>query len=129
VWKTVITDNDVLNYVANTGITWKFITELAPWMGGFYERLVGLVKKSFRKMLGRKLVTDIQLQTLLKEVEAIVNSRPLVYVGDDLESNITLTPRHFLTLNPNIGVPNLDYDMHDPDYEPVESSTSKLLRI
>ena len=129
VWKTVITDTDVLNYVANTGITWKFITELAPWMGGFYERLVGLVKKSFRKMLGRKLVTDIQLQTLLKEVDAIVNSRPLVYVGYDLESNITLTPRHFLTLNPNIGVPNLDYDMHDPDYEPVESSTSKLLRI
>jgi hypothetical protein len=60
-------------------------------------------------MLGRKLVTDIQLQTLLKEVEAIVNSRPLVYVGDDLESNITLTPHHFLTLNPDIGVPNLDY--------------------
>jgi hypothetical protein len=57
-------------------------------------------------MLGRKLVTDIQLQTLLKEVEAIVNSRPLVYVGDDLESNITLTPHHFLTLNPDIGVPN-----------------------
>jgi hypothetical protein len=47
VWKTVITDTDVLNYVANTGITWKFITELAPWMGGFYERLVGLVKQSF----------------------------------------------------------------------------------
>ena len=96
-------------------------------MGGFYERLIGLVKQSFRKTLSRKLVADIQLQTLLKEVEVIVNSRPLVYVGDDLESNITLTPRQFLTMNP--GVPNLDYDMHDPDYEPVESSTSKLLRI
>jgi hypothetical protein len=32
-------------------------------------------------------------------------------------------------LNPDIRVPNLDYDMHDPDYEPFESSTSKLLRI
>ena len=46
-----------------------------------------------------------------------------------MESNIALTPRHFLTLNPDIRVPNLDYDMHDPDYEPFESSTSKLLRI
>lgn len=80
-------------------------------------------------MLGRKLATDIQLQTLLKEVEVIVNSRPLVYVGDDLESNITLMLRHFLTLNPDIGVPNSDYDMHDPYYEQVERSTSKLLRI
>ena len=33
VWKTEITDTDVLNYVANTGITWKFIAELAPGWG------------------------------------------------------------------------------------------------
>ena len=79
-------------------------------MGGFYGRLVGFVKRSFRKTLGRKLVADIQLHTLLKEVEVIVNSRPPVYVVDDLELNITLTPRHFLTLNLDIGVPNLDYD-------------------
>ena len=67
-------------------------------MGGFYERLVGLVKKALRKTLGRNLLTLIQLQTLLKEVESVVNSRPLVYVGADINSNVTLTPAHFLSL-------------------------------
>ena len=51
---------------SNKEIKWNFIVEMAPWMGGFYERLVGLVKKALRKTLGRKLLTLIQLQTLLK---------------------------------------------------------------
>ena len=75
---------DVQNYASSVGIKWNFIVELAPWMGGFYERLMGLVKKALRKTLGRKLVTLIKMQTLLKEVEAVLNSRPLVYVGEDL---------------------------------------------
>ena len=43
-------------------------------MGGFYERLVGLVKRSLRKSVGRNLLTDTQLETLIKEIEAVVNS-------------------------------------------------------
>ena len=63
-------------------------------MGGFYERLVGLVKRSLRKSVGRNLLIDTQLETL-KEIEAVVYSRPLVYVGDDIDSSIVLTPGHF----------------------------------
>ena len=36
-------------FLANHGIKWKFITERAPWWGGFYERLIGLVKRRLRK--------------------------------------------------------------------------------
>jgi len=42
----------------------------------------------------------LQLQTVLKEAEAVVNCRPYVYVDDDLNSNIPLTTGHFLSLNP-----------------------------
>jgi len=31
-------------FLANHSIIWKFITERAPWWGGFYERLIGLLK-------------------------------------------------------------------------------------
>jgi hypothetical protein len=128
VWLRVLHSNEVQSYVSNAGIRWSFIVELAPWMGGFYERLIGLVKRSLRKTIGRNLLTLIQLQTLVKEIEAVINSRPLVYVGDDIQSTITLTPSHFLTLNPNIGIPEC-LEENDSDYSPYESSVDRLLNI
>ena len=43
-WRGIIVDPDVQTYIANRGITWKNMVEYAPWKGGFYERLVGIVK-------------------------------------------------------------------------------------
>lgn len=128
IWNNVLVSDATQSYIAGSGIKWRFIVELAPWMGGFYERLVGVVKRSLRKGLGRRLLTLIQIQTLIKEIEAVVNSRPLVYVCDDVNSSITLTPSHFLTLNPNIGIPTSDTCDSDPDFEPKESSVNKLLK-
>ena len=39
------------------GTTWRFIPKRAPWHGGFWERLVGMVKMSLKKTLGRAFVT------------------------------------------------------------------------
>ena len=97
--------------------------------GGFYERLVGLVKRALRKSIGRRMLTLVQLQTLLKEAEAGVNSRPLVYLGDDINSNVALTPGHFLTLNPKVGIPVSEDEVHYPNYNPCETSAEKLLAI
>ncbi|XP_045185375.2 uncharacterized protein LOC123543362 [Mercenaria mercenaria] len=129
VWNDVLKSTEVQDYVSREGIKWNFIVELAPWMGGFYERLVGIVKRAFRKTIGRKLLTLMQLQTLLKEIETVINSRPLVYVGDDINSTISLSPNHFLTLNPNTGILESDYDDRDTDYVPRENFSEKLLNI
>lgn len=90
-WNGVTVDSDVQTYMANEGIQWQFIVELAPWMGGFYERLIGIVKRCLRKTIGKLCLTNEQFRTLLAESEAVVNSRPLVYIGDDINSNIILT--------------------------------------
>ena len=37
-WQFATTSHDTQSYLANEGITWSFIIELAPWMGGFYPR-------------------------------------------------------------------------------------------
>jgi len=58
-----------------------------------------------------------------------VNARPLVYIGDDVNFRINLTPSHFWTFNPNIGIPEIKYDIDDPSYSPLESSTNKLLKL
>ena len=60
-----------------------------------------------------------------------MNSRPLVYVGDDIASNICLTPAHFLTLNPKTGIPCNDEEgitTEDPEYLPNISNAEMLLQ-
>ena len=97
-WTNILKENKVVSYSAIENIQWKFIVELAPWIGGFFERLVGLVKRLLRKAIGRICLINEQLLTLLKEAKAVVNSRPLVYVGNDINSYVTLTvltPSHF----------------------------------
>ncbi|GFR71744.1 Gypsy retrotransposon integrase-like protein 1 [Elysia marginata] len=74
-------------------LVWKFSVPLAPWFGGFWERLIRSIKSSLRKTLGNKLVTRTLLETLLHEIEACINSRPLTYIE---ESGMALTPSHFL---------------------------------
>ena len=127
VWENTILKSDIVqSCMSSCGISWNFITELAPWMGGFYERLVGLVKRCLRKTLRKRSISDVQLLTLLKEIEAVLNSRPLVYVDEELKSTTTLTPNHFLAINSQNGIPNVDYDMKDPTYTICETSSDKL---
>ena len=120
---------EVQTYVSNAGVRWPFIVELAPWIGGFYERLVSLFKKALRKTINRKSLTVIQLLTVLKEVEAAINSRLLVYVSDDIESTITLTSSHILPLNPTTGIPDIEDIHNDADYTPFERAAECLLQI
>lgn len=77
-------------------IKWRFIPQLAPWHGGVYERLVGVVKNCVKRTLCKHLLGDSALQTVIKEVEAVVNTRPLTHVGEDLD--YVLKPADFLSL-------------------------------
>ena len=58
-WRQILTDDDTVSYAANENIKWTFIVVLASWMGGFhyYERLVGVVKRSLRKAIGKVCLT------------------------------------------------------------------------
>ena len=58
-------------------------------MGGFYQRLVGITKMSLKKTIEKLYLTQTQLQTIITEVEAVINSGPLVYVDDDLENQLS----------------------------------------
>ena len=74
-------------------------------------------------------LTSEQLRTILAESETVVNSRPLVYVGDDINSNMILTPAHFLMLNPKTGTPGTEENFtEDPEYLTYISSAEMLLQ-
>ena len=94
--KALFESNVVQESLGNQGIVWKFIPCRAPWYGGYWERLVGLTKNSLKKTLGRAFVTLSSLQTLIVEIEAHLNNRPLTYVSSELNEPEPLTPSHLL---------------------------------
>ncbi|KAJ8951485.1 hypothetical protein NQ318_000180, partial [Aromia moschata] len=89
-------------------ITWRFNPPAAPWWGGFWERIVGVLKVLLRKTLGRASLYYEELLTLLCDCEAIVNTRPLTYMSDDPSDLVTLTPVMFLRDQVESGLPDCD---------------------
>ncbi len=131
-WTTAIRSEEIMSYCANHQIKWRFITELSPWKGGMYERMVGLIKKVLRQALGRTIPTFETLITFLAEAEAIVNSRPLVKDKDDPATDWQiLRPIDFLIPHGKIGTENLQNaeQQKDPDYVPVLDSTGRTLKF
>ena len=106
------------------------IPELSLWMGGVYECMVGVVKTSLKKALGTSGLNYEQLRTSLVEVELIVNSRPITFVGmSPLDADVeVLTPQKFLSVGSGDSFPILpENDPQDRDYEPTPSNQSTLL--
>ena len=99
---TVISDNgktfiseDTQTFVSNHFINWKFNVKKAPWLGGMWERLVSCVKRYIRKVVGTRTITYIELQTLVQEIELILNNRPIDVDYDDDQEDI-LSPSHLI---------------------------------
>ena len=86
------------------GTQWKFNVEAAPWWGGFFERLVKSVKLSLKKCIRNARLNYDELSTVLVEVEAALNSRPLTYVFDEMEE--PLTPSHLIVGRRILSVPS-----------------------
>lgn len=79
-------------------IQWEFNPPESPHMGGVWERMVRSVKTSLNAILMSDSISlnDYTLMTVLTEVEALVNSRPLTPVSDDVIDMEALTPNHFI---------------------------------
>lgn len=82
---------------ANEGIYWHFNPPNAPHFGGLWEAAVRSAKFHLLRVLGGNPVTHEDFVTLLAQVEACMNSRPLTALSNDPQDLEALTPAHFLT--------------------------------
>lgn len=95
-------EDGIVDQIANKGTEWTFMTPAAPHQGGIYEAAVKSMKHHLRRVMCGKTMEYQQLLTLLTEVEAILNSRPLTPLSDDPEDMQALTPAHFWNFEPLI---------------------------
>lgn len=82
------------------GVVWKFNPPAASHMGGVWERMIGVIRRILDSMLlnsRRGPLSHEVLCTLMTEVCAIVNGRPIVPISHDPDSPLLLTPSMLLT--------------------------------
>jgi hypothetical protein len=68
-----------------------------------------MVKKLLGRLLARSSLHYEELQKILCNTEAVINSRPLTYLSEDPKDLSPLTPAMFIQGIPTMGVPILDH--------------------
>ncbi|XP_041451639.1 uncharacterized protein LOC121405107 [Drosophila obscura] len=89
-------ENTILSKLADDGITWHFNPPSAPHFGGLWEAGVKSMKYHLKRTIGVRTLTYEELATVLAQIEACLNSRPLCPLSNDPEDLMVLTPGHFL---------------------------------
>ncbi|BET03158.1 Pao retrotransposon peptidase [Nesidiocoris tenuis] len=84
--------------LAGRGITWKVNPPYGPNFGGIWESNIKCVKQHLSRIIGNQVLTYEEFNTVLIQIEAILNSRPLCVLSQDPSAPAALTPAHFLTL-------------------------------
>ena len=95
-------------FTAYHKIQWLTIPPRSPHFGGLWEAAVKSFKRHFLKTTGKTTLPLEELTTLLTQIEAIMNSRPLTSPPNDPNDFQTLTPAHFLIGRPLLTVPDSD---------------------
>ncbi len=105
--RQIIKSSNVQAYLADKRITWQFNLSKAPWWGGFYERLIKSVKLCLKKCVGKAMLSYDELQTVIVEIEGVLNSRPLTYqYSEGIEE--PLTPSHLIIGRRLLQLPTAD---------------------
>ncbi|XP_011859066.1 PREDICTED: uncharacterized protein LOC105556582 [Vollenhovia emeryi] len=117
--KTEQAQTSIEHFLRDQQTTWSFIPPNAPHFGGLWEAAVKSAKYHLTRIVGSANLTFEEMQTVLCEIEAILNSRPLIPLSSDPNDLSYLSPGHFL-----VGTPLNSF----PTQELCDVNTNSLLR-
>ena len=91
-----LSQESIAGELAHQEITSYFNPPSSPHRGGIFESLMKQVKRDMETIINDQVMPEETLHTVLVETEAVLNSRPLTSVSDDLNDYEALTPNHLL---------------------------------
>lgn len=97
--------SSVSGFATEEGIKFVFSPTHAPHFGGIWEAGVKSAKFHMKRVIGNTFLTFEELSTLLAQVEAILNSRPLCPLSPSPDDFHFLSPGHFLLGRPLTSLP------------------------
>ena len=102
----------VVREACNESIEFRFIPARSPNFGGLWEAAVKSFKCHFKRTIGLRTITHDEFVTVLVQIEACLNSRPLTPLSSDPNDLDVLTPGHFLVQRPLTS-------MAEPSYQDI----------
>ncbi|VEN64130.1 unnamed protein product [Callosobruchus maculatus] len=102
-------DPQTSHFLQENYISWELIPPRAPHFGGIWESAVKSAKHHIKRIAANAHLTFELFYTLIVEIEAILNSRPLTPLSSDANDFQVLTPGHFLIGDSMKSTPDHDY--------------------
>lgn len=100
--------DEIHKAISNQGTTWHFIPPASPHFGGLWEAGIKSMKYHLKRVIGNSTLTFEELSTVLTQIEACLNSRPLSPTTSDPSDDSALTPGHFLVGDALLAPPLVD---------------------
>ena len=114
-------EHSINKFMLENKISWKFSPAYSPHFGGIWEAGIKSAKSYLKLSLKDVILTFEEICTLFTQIESILNSRPLVPLGDDANDFEVLTPGHFLIGTALTNLPDIE--------EPFQMSFNSRWRL
>lgn len=106
--------DSVQKFCLTNYIKFKFIPSYSPEFGGLWEAGVKSLKYHLKRIVGDVALTFEELYTVITQIEAVLNSRPLCPMSSDISDLNYLSPGHFLIGTQMTSYPEKNYTDINP---------------
>jgi len=97
------------DFMTTEGVHWHFIPPASPHFRGLWEAGIMSMKHHMCRVIGNVCISFEEMSTILTQIAACLNSRPLCHIPSGTNDPQALTPGHFFIGQPLMSLPDADY--------------------